>query len=596
MNLQHRLNYLEKRALNFKKKLDACQGQRLFIGLLLFASWILSAVFPNYIALQVFAFFVGPAIFIFFAKKSRNFKRHLGDLKELHHFFERQHLRSQGLPLNQSEESSLEEFKPSKDSYLINDLDLFANHSLFRLLDETFTLDGKEKLTNLMLQNEVSHKVIKQRQQQTKNLSRFHWKLARLILVGRQSGLQLSKNLLKDFVSREIIEKSFYRDFAILVVLFALSVGSLTGLLSGVLASAKLPIYLFPALHFFYFLYASQQLKGGLSRATDISQHLSVLLPVFKKIEEPHFIDSFKDLLAKTKDLSPSKKLKSFEFIISALSVQAHPLVYILLNGVLPWSFFFTFLLEKRRKEILETIDTSMDELSQLEASASLALLYKYQTQTFPELTDEPILEFNEIYHPLIEKTQVVANDFTFDSSTHLNLITGSNMAGKSTFLRTVGVNHILMQMGAPVFAKSYKSFPFFLISSIRVSDSLESGFSYFYAEVLRLKQILETTKNQKNTFYLIDEIFRGTNNRERYLGSLSLIQALAESSAKGFISTHDLELTHIADKNSKVKNVHFKDEVSKEKLVFTYKIQSGPCLTTNALKIMTQAGLPIQD
>ena len=174
-------------------------------------------------------------------------------------------------------------------------------------------------------------------------------------------------------------------------------------------------------------------------------------------------------------------------------------------------------------------------------------------------------------------------------------LMTGSNMSGKSTFLRTIGINQVLANMGAPVFASSFTTFPFRLRSCIRVSDSIEQGFSYFYAEVQRLKSVLSDADREPPVLYLIDEIFRGTNNRERLVGSQSVIKHLIGTPAIGFVTTHDLELTQIADANPQAHNYHFKDEARDNQMFFSYQLQDGPSPTTNALKIMKQAGLPIQ-
>ncbi len=169
-------------------------------------------------------------------------------------------------------------------------------------------------------------------------------------------------------------------------------------------------------------------------------------------------------------------------------------------------------------------------------------------------------------------------------------------MAGKSSFLRTIGVNICLALAGAPVLADSLSLVPFRTAASITVTDSLTDGFSFFYAEVRRLKALLEELERPHPypLFFLIDEIFRGTNNRERLIGSRSYVKALLGSFAAGAIATHDLELVKLADENSDIRNAHFRDGVQGELMVFDYKLHTGPCPTTNALKIMQLAGLPV--
>ncbi|HEX3641991.1 MAG TPA: hypothetical protein VHV10_11930, partial [Ktedonobacteraceae bacterium] len=177
-------------------------------------------------------------------------------------------------------------------------------------------------------------------------------------------------------------------------------------------------------------------------------------------------------------------------------------------------------------------------------------------------------------------------------------IITGSNMAGKSTFLRTLGVNLCLAYAGGPVNASMLQTSLFRLFTCIRVTDSVTDGYSYFYAEVKRLRALLDALAepDQLPVFFLVDEIFKGTNNRERLIGSRSYVRAIVGRNCVGAISTHDLELVKLADVVPQVKNYHFREEVIDGRLVFDYILRPGPCPTTNALKIMQMEGLPVEE
>ena len=177
-------------------------------------------------------------------------------------------------------------------------------------------------------------------------------------------------------------------------------------------------------------------------------------------------------------------------------------------------------------------------------------------------------------------------------------LITGSNMSGKSTFLRTIGVNLCLAFAGAPVNAAYLKTDLFRLYTCIQVTDSLADGISYFYAEVRRLKALLNAleVEHELPLFFLIDEIFRGTNNRERQVGGRSFVTTLVGGEGVGLISTHDLELVVFADELSNIKNYHFQEEVTQRRMLFDYRLRPGPSQTTNALQIMRMEGLPVDD
>lgn len=175
-------------------------------------------------------------------------------------------------------------------------------------------------------------------------------------------------------------------------------------------------------------------------------------------------------------------------------------------------------------------------------------------------------------------------------------LITGSNMAGKSTFLKSLGVNLVLAYAGGPVAAAGLRLGLFRLYSCIKVSDSVTDGFSYFYAEVRRLKALLDALGRDHPypLFFLIDEIFKGTNNRERFLGSRAYIKTLAGKDRAGVITTHDLDLTRLEEEITLFRNYHFREEVHEGRMVFDYALRPGPCPTTNALVIMEMEGLPV--
>ena len=202
--------------------------------------------------------------------------------------------------------------------------------------------------------------------------------------------------------------------------------------------------------------------------------------------------------------------------------------------------------------------------------------------------------------HPLLPDVGAtvpkVRNDFAFDHLGKLVIITGSNMAGKSTFLKALGVNLALTFAGGAVDATALHTIPLRIFTCIKVSDSVTNGISYFYAEVQRLKALLDALQapHALPLFFAIDEIFRGTNNRERLQGSQAYARALTNQNGIGFISTHDLELVKLAADNPLIANVHFRDDVDGERMIFDYRLHAGPSPTTNALKIMQAAGLPI--
>jgi DNA mismatch repair ATPase MutS len=246
-----------------------------------------------------------------------------------------------------------------------------------------------------------------------------------------------------------------------------------------------------------------------------------------------------------------------------------------------------------------------LDTWFELEALCSLAsfaylnpeyIMPQIEVGQQPGAQPQTIFQAQELGHPLIPLEKKVTNSFGLNALGEVVIVTGSNMAGKSTFLRTLGVNLCLAYAGGPVNAQSFTTSLFRLFTCLRVTDSVTDGYSYFYAEVRRLHALLDALKqpDQAPLFFLVDEIFKGTNNRERLIGSRSFVKALVGRNCVGLISTHDLELVKLADSVPQVRNNHFREEVIEGHMAFDYILRAGPCPTTNALKIMAMEGLPI--
>ena len=271
---------------------------------------------------------------------------------------------------------------------------------------------------------------------------------------------------------------------------------------------------------------------------------------------------------------------------------------------LLPWNLQVARYLNRYKAEISQSLPQWLEVWFELEALGSLAgYAYLNPDNVFPEIIDDmaeaqALFQAEALGHPLIPHQDRVCNDFSIAGAGAVHLITGSNMSGKSTFLRTVGVNVRLAYAGGPVNATACRLSAVRLFSCLNVSDSVTDGISYFYAEVKRLRALLDELEQDASCplLYLIDEIFRGTNNRERYLGSRAYIRALAGKTGLGLIATHDLELVKLADELPQLKNYHFRETVANGRMLFDYHLRPGPCPTTNALKIMQLEGLPVEN
>lgn len=300
----------------------------------------------------------------------------------------------------------------------------------------------------------------------------------------------------------------------------------------------------------------------------------------------------------------PSILLHEIARISGGAKWQKGQFLWLILNALVPWDLYFTYRLHRFRTKLQEHLPTWLETWYDLEAYSALASFgYLNPDTIMPEVVErvepnDPVFRVQALGHPFLTREDRVSNDFTFASVPDIAIITGSNMSGKSTFLRTIGVNLCLAFAGGPVMARSFRTIPFRLFTSMKISDSVTDGISYFYAEVRRLKALLNDLEQADGLplFFMIDEIFRGTNNRERLLGSRAYIRSVVAKHGVGLISTHDLELVTLEEEIAGLRNYHFREDVLDGAMVFDYQLRQGPCPTTNALKIMRLEGLPVAE
>jgi DNA mismatch repair ATPase MutS len=233
-----------------------------------------------------------------------------------------------------------------------------------------------------------------------------------------------------------------------------------------------------------------------------------------------------------------------------------------------------------------------------LEALASLGLVaHDFPAFAWPELVSDLRFEARELGHPLVPATRRVCNDVTGLDAGHALVVTGSNMSGKSTLLRSIGVATAMAMAGGPVCAEKLVLGPVRLVTSMRVSDSLAEGASRFYAELRRLSLVVEMAAKAPGVLFLLDEVLYGTNARERLIGSRATLAWLLEHGALGAVSTHDLALADLEGPLAgKARNVHFEEQVAGDTMTFDYKLREGVVKSSNALRLMRQLGLPVGD
>ncbi len=488
------------------------------------------------------------------------------------------------------------------------DLDLAGPHSLLHLLDTTVSDHGRVRLAAWLLDQPPAHETWTGRRRLIQELTPRPLFRDRLTLYARLAGEEEINGRRLAAVAQHPV--GFPRLNVILsaqIVLslctISLGIGTLLGALPGYW------MFSFGAYALVYFM--TDQGEHLLEHAVGLHHEMERLGTVLRHLERhakrtaPALADTCVALMQSA--AQPSVHLAGAANTLHAISVKANPLLHLVLNALVPWDLWFTRRLIHVQQSIKDHLPLWLDRLAEVEAASALAnFAYLHPHYTWPEpsllstehnATNVGICA-DRLGHPLLPLKSRVTNDVRLDGLGSIHLITGSNMSGKSTFLRTIGINLCLAQAGAPVCAQSFKWTWSRLACCIRVDDSLDAGLSFFYAEVKRLKTILDTTQDRSMppVLFLIDEIFKGTNNRERLIGSRAYIKALSTRHGFGLVSTHDLELTDLEQEIPSLTNAHFQETVSSGALQFDYQLRPGPCPTTNALRIMELEGLPVPD
>lgn len=494
----------------------------------------------------------------------------------------------------------------NSDHPFMNDLNLVGERSLVTLIDTCATRGGQKLLHSWFLEPDLEFEVIRKRQNLVKELAELSGFRTRLMLSGWQirrdnKGLWDDKGVL-GWLKRQTPNKSIKRLLILLSILAGLNYVLLAlNLLAGWQPYWQFSLILYLGVYFF-------QYRNYESTFQDAYQLSKDLQPLEKSLV---YLETYlakrgsrlEDLLSVVKKSGqrPSVSLRKIVMISSAASLQNNQILSLLINALLPWDIIFATILDSFKQQLSQYLPAWLDVWYQAEGLTALAnYAYLNPEYQFPELNAtiaSPLFSTKRLGHPLITKSEKVLNDFLFNQVGEVALISGSNMSGKSTFLRTLGINVSLAYAGTVVNA-SHMQLPILrLFTCIQISDSLKDGFSYFYAEVRRLRTLLTWLEDSHNipVFYLIDEIFQGTNHEERRIGSLAYLKALVNANGVGAISTHDIELSKMAESELRIHNYNFQDSVVDGKMKFDYRLRSGPSPTTNALKIMALEGLPIE-
>lgn len=515
-----------------------------------------------------------------------------------------------------------EEFENHEHNYTY-DLDIFGRSSLFQMINMTATYSGRHKLAEMLLNPLEVKQDILERQKAVTELSKKllfrHRLFSKALLSNKNVMLVEDEESEKDKKQRKTLldtmskledvyawakeENKLYSSFGFKFLITALPM--LTILLLVLTIIGIVPFYL-PiagfAIQFLMLGYRANYRSKSFEIVEKYSNILKVYSGVLKQFEsekfESEYINKLKSNL-KGKTVEPAwmqinKLSKLWELI-----ANRYNFMHIIVNVATLWDFHCLVGLEKWKMASGRFVEKWFDVIGEVEALCSISLICHDNPEfIMPQISEELSsgIVTEQLGHPLLTKGRK-CNDISIDSKQPILLITGSNMSGKSTFLRTIGLSLIMSYIGAPVCAKTFRCPIVKVYACMRTSDNLGQNVSSFYAELLRVKMVVEAVDRNERVFFLLDEIFKGTNSADRHTGAKMLINQLDKKSAWGMVSTHDLELADMENEsNGRIRNYHFREYYKDNQIYFDYLLRKGVSDTRNAIFLMRMAGVSVED
>lgn len=490
-----------------------------------------------------------------------------------------------------------------------SDLDVFGNHSLFQLINRTETTSGR-MLLGTWLSAPADTNAIHERQEAIKELTpKIAWR-QNFQAIGMHFKVknEQASTFLKWVGNPEKLPNK-QRYLLLIIPLSILASLSLIFFFKEFVLKGNpfgaVPLVVSVIVNGFVLMRFRRLAESIVSQITGAKEILNANELMIRAIEGERWtatrLIELQAIFTSHK-FSVSQKLGHLRKVFEVFQMRGskrdfNHTFYTIFNNLWFLDFYFIYSIQKWRHSYGSYVYKWFDGVGEYEVLGSLAAFhYANPAYTFAELTSEyHILNFEAVGHPLIPGHRRISNNFTYDQEGRIAMITGSNMAGKSTFLRTIGVNVVLLLMGAPCCARHAKVSHVQLFSSMRTQDNLEEGVSSFYAELRRIEQLLKLINEGKRVFFLLDEMFKGTNSKDRHRGGYSLIKQLLRINPFGIISTHDLDLAIQADTHQFVSNYSFNSEIRDREIIFDYRLTPGLCRDFNASELMRRSGIDIQ-
>ena len=478
-------------------------------------------------------------------------------------------------------------------SLFAEDLDLFRRGGLFDLLNTARTSAGDDALASWLL-NPAERDVVLARQKAIAELREMTEMREDLAACGQTDFERLNIAALDQWaLSAEPKIPVFWRWISPFLVF--LTIAAAARFLATNQGWPLLTMVMIDATITFALLKRTQTLFVSTERASNSLRLASVLIGRWEQEKFSSPLLQELQQACRVKDESASYALSRLALLAQMMEQRGNFIVRVL-DAPLLYSVQLAGATQAWRRKYGLPLARWLRTLSHLEALQSLGTYsFEHPNDPFPALTEgTPRFEATALGHPLIPEAKCVRNDVSLDNETRLLLVSGSNMSGKSTLLRAVGINVVLAMAGAPVRASSLRMTPLHVGASIQVSDSLQEGRSRFYSEILRLRAICALAEERPPVLFLLDELLDGTNSSDRLTGASGIAQALMASGAIGLISTHDLALTAIGDGAHALRNVHFEERIENGEMHFDFRLRDGVVTTRNGVALMRMVGLKV--
>lgn len=481
------------------------------------------------------------------------------------------------------------------DHFFSYDLDLFGEGSLFQFINRTSTISGQQKLAGLLINPPIQKEEIAKKQESIRELSQIpEW---RLNFLAKGQMFEETIEMHNEILSWASLDLKFKYAVSVKWILFVIPLLTLISIVPAALGITNLFTWIMVFTQWIFLYFFSKQIAQYFQFFGRKSELLSKYMQLLQFFEEREFKSVYLCELQNIvrKPVSASKIFHHLKNLVEQFDYRQNFLVGVILNSLLLWDIRCVYRLWNWHQQHHQKLADWLEVVSETDAIISLANFANNHPEfIFPEIHEGGFtFQAKNIGHPLLRKNKRVCNDFEINGWSKVMIITGANMAGKSTFLRTVGVNLILARTGAPVCAEKMIFTPIEIYTNMRTTDSLLKDESYFFAELKRIKGVLDWLQKGERIFVILDEMLKGTNSVDKLNGSKELLRKLVQFKSVSLIATHDLKLSEMEDEfPQQVFNKCFEIRIENDDLVFDYRLSDGVTKTMNATFLMKKMGI----